>query len=146
MEITRRDFIGTLAGMIAVPVIGSATKKKDEFQDIRVDRYYILKGGQYKDTGGIGAPGASVGSELKEDMDWQVYCRDMDTWIEHVEKSGYYFEVIGYFGPDDAKHFGKIQLKRDWLLKFYNLHKNETKEDWEQKYNKYLESLHIRKS
>lgn len=142
MKTTRRNFIGTLAGVIAVPAIGSATKKKkDEFQDIRVDRYYILKGGQYKDTGGIGAPGVSVGSELKEDMDWHMFCRDIDDWIGHVEKSGYYLEVSGYFGPDNAKQFGKIQLKRDWLMKFYSIHKNEVKEDWERKYDKYLKSI-----
>ena len=141
MKTTRRNFIGTLAGVITVPAIGSVTKKNDEFQDIRIDRYYILRGGQYKDTGGIGAPGVSKGSELKEDMDWHVYCRDIDDWIEHLEKSGYYLEVIGYFGPNDAKPFGKIYLKRDWLMKFYSIHKNETKEDWERKYDQYLKSI-----
>ena len=142
MKTTRRNFIGTLAGVIAVPTFGLATKKKkDEFQDIRVDRYYVLKGGQYKDTGGIGCPGVSLGSGIVEDMDWQLYCRSLDRWIEHVEKSGYYLEVSGYFGPDNAKQFGKIQLKRDWLMKFYNLHRNETKEDWEKKYDQYLKSI-----
>lgn len=146
MKTTRRNFIRTLAGVVAVPAIGSAAKKKDEFQDIRVDRYYILRGGQYKDTGGIGCLGVELGTGIVEEMDWQKYCNMLDRWIENIEDKGFYLEVIGYFGPNDAKHFGKIQLKRDWLLKFYSLHKNETKEDWEQKYNKYLESLHIRKS
>lgn len=142
MKTTRRNFIGTLAGVIAVPAIGSATKKKkDEFQDIRVDRYYILKGGQYKETGGIGCPGVSIGSELKEEMDWQKYCNMLDRWIGNIEDKGFYLEVSGYFGPDNAKQFGKIQLKRDWLMKFYNLHRNETKEDWERKYDQYLKSI-----
>ena len=131
MKTTRRNFIGTLAGVIAVPAIGAIKRKKDEFQDIRVDRYYVLKGGQYKDTGGIGCPGVSLGTGIVEDMDWQLYCRSLDRWIEHVEKSGYY----------NAKQFGKIQLKRDWLMKFYNLHRNETKEDWERKYDQYLKSI-----
>lgn len=26
-------------------------------------------------------------------------------------------------------------------MKFYNLHKNETKEDWERKYDQYLKSI-----
>ena len=68
MKTTRRNFIGTLAGMIAVPAIG-AIKKKDEFQDIRVDRYYILKGGQFKDTGGIGCSGVELGIGTVKEMD-----------------------------------------------------------------------------
>ena len=140
MNTTRKEFIAALTAAGISTVFGVDKKKKEEFQDIRVDRYYVLKGGQYKDTGGVGAPGDDWGSELKEFMDWQVYCRDLDRWIKHVEKSGYYLEVSGYFGPDDAKPFEKIYLKRGWLMKFYNLHKNETRQDWENKYNKYLES------
>lgn len=139
MKTTRRNFIGTLAGVIALPAIGAI--KKDEFQDIRVDRYYILRGGQYKETGGIGCPGVSIGSELKEEMDWQKYCKMLDRWMDNIEDKGFYLEVSGYFGPDNAKQFGKIQLKRDWLMKFYNLHRNETKEDWERKYDQYLNSI-----
>ena len=139
MKTTRRNFIGTLAGVISVPAIGAI--KKDEFQDIRVDRYYILKGGQYKDTGGWGQPGVSKGQELVEEMDWQKYTRYLDEWISIMEHRGYYLEVVGYLGPDDGKKFGKIQLTKDWLLKFYNLHKNETKEDWERKYDQYLKSI-----
>ena len=140
MKTTRRNFIGTFAGVIAVPAIGSATKK-DEFQDIRVDRYYILKGGQYKETGGIGCPGVELGIGTVKEMDLQKCCNMLDRWIDNVEDKGFYLEVSGYFGPDNAKQFGKIQLKRDWLMKFYNLHKNETKEDWERKYDQYLKSI-----
>jgi len=139
---TRRNFIGTLAGVIAVPVIGSAIKKEEEFQDIRVDRYYILRGGQYGDTGGIGCPGFELGIGTVKEMAWQKYCNMLDRWMDNIEDKGFYFEVVGYFGPDDAKPFGRIRLNRDWLMKFYNLHKNETKEDWEKKYGDYLESLH----
>lgn len=141
MNTTRKEFIAALTATGISTVFGVDKKKKDEFQDIRVDRYYVLHGGQYGSTGGIGWPGVSEGSEMIEVMNWHVYCRDLDDWISHVEKNGYYLEVVGYFGPNDAKSFGKIQLKRDWLMKFYELHKNETKQDWEDKYNKYLESL-----
>ena len=140
MKTTRRNFIGTLAGVISVPAIGSVTKK-DEFQDIRVDRYYILRGGKYKDTGGIGSPGVALGIGTVKEMDLQKYCNMLDRWIDNVEDKGFYLEVSGYFGPDDAKSFGKIHLNREWLMKFYNLHKNETKEDWERKYDQYLKSI-----
>jgi hypothetical protein len=61
--------------------------------------------------------------------------------MDNVEDKGFYLDVIGYFGPDDSKSFGKIHLNREWLMKFYNLHKNETKEDWERKYDQYLKSI-----
>lgn len=141
MKTTRRNFIGTLAGVIAMPAIGSATKKEDEFQDIRVDRYYILRGGQYKETGGIGCPGVELGIGTVKEMDLQKRCNMLDRWIDNVEDKGFYLEVSGYFGPDNAKQFGKIHLNREWLMKFYNLHRNETKEDWERKYDQYLKSI-----
>jgi len=141
MKTTRRNFIGTLAGVIAVPAIGSEIKKEEEFQDIRVDRYYILKGGQYKDTGGIGCPGVELGIGTVKEMDLQKCCNMLDRWIDNVEDKGFYLEVSGYFGLDNAKQFGRIHLNREWLMKFYNLHKNETKEDWERKYDQYLKSI-----
>ena len=139
MKTTRRNFIGTLAGVIAAPAIGAI--KKDEFQDIRVDRYYILKGGQYKDTGGIGCPGVELGIGTVKEMDLQKCHNMLDRWIDNVEDKGFYLEVSGYFGPENAKQFGRIHLNREWLMKFYNLHRNETKEDWERKYDQYLKSI-----
>ena len=139
MDITRRNFVGSLVATMAIPAIG---KNDDWFEDIRVDRYYILRGGQYKDTGGIGCPGVELGIGTVKEMDWQKYCNMLDRWIDNIEDKGFYLEVLGYFGSDDAKPFGKIYMKRDWLMKFYSIHKNETKEDWEKKYGDYLESLH----
>ena len=139
MKTTRRNFIGTLAGVIAAPAIGAI--KKDEFQDIRVDRYYILKGGQYKDTGGIGCPGVELGIGTVKEMDLQKCHNMLDRWIDNVEDKCFYLEVSGYFGPENAKQFGRIHLNREWLMKFYNLHRNETKEDWERKYDQYLKSI-----
>lgn len=140
MNTTRKEFIAALTSAVISTAFGVDKKKKEEFQDIRVDRCYYLKGGQYN-TSSLNAPGVAEGSELKEIMDWHVYCQDLDNWISRIEKDGYYLEVYGHLGPDDAKPFGKIKLKRDWLLRFYNLHKNETKQDWEDKYEKYLKSI-----
>ena len=51
MDMTRRNFVGSLVATMAIPAIG---KNDDWFEDIRVDRYYVLQGGQYEDTGGWG--------------------------------------------------------------------------------------------
>ncbi len=146
---TRREFIfGAVAVAAIVPFAGGTSDVAEQpitdevFEDIRVDRYYILKGGQYGDTGGIGCPGFELGIGTVKEMAWQKYCNMLDRWMDNIEDKGFYLEVVGYFGPDDAKPFGRIRLNRDWLMKFYNLHKNETKEDWERKYGDYLESLH----
>lgn len=38
MDMTRRNFVGSLVATMAIPAIG----KDDWFEDIRVDRYYTL--------------------------------------------------------------------------------------------------------
>lgn len=139
MDMTRRNFVGSLVATMAIPAIG---KKDDWFEDIQVDRYYVLKGGPYGSTGGVGMPGVAQGPELIEMMDWEIYNRNIDCWLNSVCGSGFYFEAYQYFGPNDAKRYNDIKLTRDWMLEFYNRHKNETKEDWEKKYGDYLESLH----
>lgn len=49
---TRRGFIGAIAPIGALPLISKSAEQKDWFEDIRIDRYYALQGGQYGDTGG----------------------------------------------------------------------------------------------
>ena len=142
MDTTRRGFIGSIAAIGALPLIGKSVEQDDRFQDIRVDRYYVVKGGSYGSTGGSGSPGYMLGSKLIENMDYWKYCRQFEDNIEEVERRGFYFEAYQYFGQNDAKRYNDIKLTRDWMLEFYNRHKNEIKEDWEEKYGDYLESLH----
>ena len=140
MKTTRKNFIGTLAGAIALPVIGSTIKKNDEFQDIRVDRYYVLQGGQYGDTGGSGCPGYMLGPELIENMDYWKHCRCFEHSIEDVERRGFYLTPSQYFGAPYQK-FNRIYLTKDWMMEFYSRHKNEVKNDWVSRYNRYLNDV-----
>ena len=50
MNITRRDFISSLTACGATAAFG-LSKTEKQFEDIRVDRYYVLQGWEYKDTG-----------------------------------------------------------------------------------------------
>lgn len=136
---TRRNFIGTLAGVIAVPAIGSATKKKKyEFQDIRVDRYYVLQGGQYGDTGGYDQPGYMQGPEFINAMrDWE-HCRELEDKLNVVEKRGFYLTPSSYL-EDPWRQYDKIYLTKKWMMEFYNRHKDEPVENWKKTYDKCLD-------
>ena len=136
-KITRRGFIGSIAAIGALPLIDNG---KDWFEDIRVDRYYILQGGQYGDTGGSGSPGYMLGPEIIENMDYWKYCRNFEHNIEDVEKRGFYLTPSQYFGAPSRK-FNRIYLTRDWMMEFYNRHKNEVKNDWESRYDRYLNDV-----
>ena len=140
MKTTRRNFIGTLAGVIAVPAIGSAIKEKNEdwFEDILVDRYYVLQGGQYGDTGGWGCPGYSLGAELIENMKYWEQCRYLEHNIESVEERGFYFTPSSYL-EDPWREYDRIYLTKRWMMEFYNRHKDEPVENWKKSYDKYLD-------
>ena len=135
MDMTRKGFIGALAGAIAVPVIG-ATKKKDEFQDIRVDWYYVFQGGEYKDTGGWGCPGSSMGCELIDSFRYYNYCRELEDKAELIEKRGYYLSPSHYFGKDCK--YDKIPLTKKWIMEFYRRHKDDGPDVWQARYDRYF--------
>ena len=132
---TRKGFIGALAGAIAVPVIG-ATKKKDEFQDIRVDWYYVFQGGEYKDTGGWGCPGSSMGCELIDSFRYYNYCRELEDKAELIEKRGYYLSPSHYFGKNCK--YDKIPLTKKWIMEFYRRHKDDGPDVWQARYDRYF--------
>ena len=141
MKTTRKNFIGTLGAALALPVIGLENRKNEDwFEDIRVDRYYVLQGGQYGDTGGSGCPGYMLGQELIENMDYWKHCRYFEHNIEDIERRGLYLTPSQYFGAPYRK-FNKIYLTNDWMMEFYNRHKNEVKYDWEFRYSKYLDDV-----
>ena len=133
---TRRNFIGTLAGVIAVPAIGSSIKRKDEFQDIRVDWYYVLQGGEYKDTGGWGCPGRDMGCELIDSFSHYDCCRELEDKAELIEKRGYYLSPTHYFGKNCK--YDKIPLTKKWIMEFYRRHKNDGPDVWQARYDKYF--------
>ena len=135
MDMTRKGFIGALAGAIAVPVIG-ATKKKDEFQDIRVDWYYVFQGGEYKDTGGWGCPGSSMGCELIDSFRYYNYCRELEDKAELIEKRGYYLSPSHYFGKNCK--YDKIPLTKKWIMEFYRRHKDDGPDVWQARYDRYF--------
>jgi hypothetical protein len=137
---TRRNFIGAIAAIGALPLIGKSAKQDDWFEDIRVDRYYVLQGGQYGDTGGCGCPGYELGAALITDMKyWKQSCY-LEYNIEYIEKRGYYLTPSTYF-EKPWRRFDRIYLTKRWMMEFYNRHKNEVKNDWESRYDRYLNDV-----
>lgn len=137
---TRRNFIGVIAAIGALPLIGKSAKQDDWFEDIRVDRYYVLQGGQYGDTGGWGCPGYELGAELIENMKYWEQCRYLEPTIESVEERGFYLSPSTYF-EKPWRQYDRIYLTKRWLTEFYNRHKEEPLENWKKGYSKYLERV-----
>ena len=140
MNMTRRNFVGSLVAMMAIPAIG---KDNDWFEDIRVDRYYTLQGGTYGDTGGWGYPGYMLGPKLIENMDYWKYCREFEDTIEDVERRGFYLTPSSYFG-EPYRRYDKIPLTKEWMMEFYNRHKGETWEMWKSGYDNHIAGLKSR--
>lgn len=144
MDMTRRNFVGSLVATMAIPAIG----KDDWFEDIRVDRYYTLQGGQYGDTGGYGCPGYELGAELIENMKYWEQCRYLEDTIESVEERGFYLTPSTYF-EKPWRRYDRIYLTKRWMMEFYNRHKDEPLESWKKRYDKcldrYLELKNARK-
>lgn len=137
---TRRSFIGSIAAIGALPLIGKSAEQKDWFEDILADRYYELQGGQYGDTGGIGCPGYELGAELIVNMKYWEQCRCLEDNIESVEKRGFYLTPSTYF-EKPWRRYDRIYLTKRWLTEFYNRHKDEPLEIWWNKYDVYLEKI-----
>ena len=141
MDISRRGFIGSLAAAAVLPSAGSVLAGPDDwFEDLRPDRYYELQGGPYKDTGGWGCPYPSMGSMLVEDLkDWD-HCRVIDDRMAKVEQKGYYLTVTTYFGSPYRK-CGRIYLTERWLREFYRRHRDDTRDDWQRRYDEHYDAL-----
>ena len=134
---TRKNFIGALGAALALPVIGLEKKKdKDWFQDIRVDWYYVLQGGEYKDTGGWGCPGSQMGCELIDSFRYYNYCKELEDKAEIIEKKGYYLSPTHYFGKDCK--YDKIPLTKKWIMEFYRRHKDDGPDVWQARYDRYF--------
>ena len=87
MDMTRRSFVGAVAATLAIPSIGIA-ESNDRFEDLRVDRYYTLQGGHYKDTGGWGCPYPAMGNEIVKSMEFWEHCRELEDKLDEVESRG----------------------------------------------------------
>lgn len=140
MNITRRDFISSLIACGATAAFG-LPKAEKQFEDIRVDRYYMLQGWEYKDTGGEGMPGYAWAPSLLESMRHWDHCRELDDKLQLVEDRGFYFTPSQYFGGEH-KQYERIYLTKEWMMEFYRRHKYDTAELWEKRYHKYLDDVH----
>ena len=140
---TRREFLFGAAATTAI-VVPFAGIAGEVFEDIRVDRYYMLQGGQYGDTGGCGQPGYIEGPEIVKTMKFWEHCRETEDRLDYIEKRGFYFTPTQYFGAG-WREFNRIYLTKDWMLEFYRRHKDEPLESWELRYKKYLYDVHTGK-
>lgn len=104
-------------------------KSDDGLDDIYDDKYYDLQGGPYKDTGGVGAPGAAWRRDLLEILHYEDHYLNLNRFMEHVESLGFYFTVSLYtqHSHDEWVAYGhkKIPLTKEWLSNFYNKHLKE---------------------
>ena len=71
-------------------------KSDDGLDDIYDDKYYVLQGGSYKDTGGVGTPGVAWRQDLPEILHHEDHYLMLDRFMEHVESQGFYFTVSLY--------------------------------------------------
>lgn len=145
MDTTRRDFIGAFTSTIAIPLTGFAipmNRRVDEdwFEDIRIDRYYMLQGGQYGDTGGYGNPGYVWGPEFTEYLRNFEYCHKLEDKLTQIEQNGYYFTPQTYLG-DKWRRYDKMPITKDWAMEFYKRHKYETSDMWESRYLKCISDM-----
>ena len=127
-SITRKSFLGSLAAAASAVAFGSL-KSDDGLDDIYDDKYYDLQGGPYKDTGGVGAPGAAWRRDLIEILHHEDHCLNLNRFMEYVESRGFYFKVSLYtqHSHDEWVAYGhkKIPLTKEWLSNFYNKHFKE---------------------
>ena len=131
---TRRGFIGSIAAFGTLPLIG---KGKDWFEDIRVDWYYVFQGREYKDTGGWGCSGSSMGCELIDSFRYYNHCRELEDKAEIIEKRGYYLSPTHYFGKLYCE-YDKIPLTKKWIMEFYKRHKDDGPDIWQVRYDRYF--------
>lgn len=137
MKTTRRNFIGAIAAIGALPLIGKSTEQDDWFEDIRVDRYYVLQGWQYGDTGGYGQPGYMQGPEIINAMRAWEHCRELEDKLDLVEERGFYLTPSSYL-EDPWREYDRIYLTKRWMMEFYNRHKSKPMENWKKRYDKCL--------
>ena len=163
-DISRRDFIGSLAaaavlpsaavelhGASAVDVAVDMTRSEicrgsfasfipPSFEDLRPDMYYELQGGPYKDTGGWGYPYPGMGDMLVETLKEWDRCRVLDDRLAEVERQGFYLTVTTYFGRPYRK-CGRIYLTERWHMEFYRRHRDDTRDDWQRRYDEWHDAL-----
>lgn len=124
-SITRKSFLGSLAAAASALAFGSL-KSDDGLDDIYDDKYYDLQGGPYKDTGGVGAPGATWRHDLMQILHNEEYHFTLDRFMDYVESNGFYFTVSLYtqHSHDEWVAYGhkKIPLTKEWLSNFYSKH------------------------
>ena len=137
-DMTRRGFVGGLVAAVALPSV--AAGQEDWFQDLEVDRYYDLQGGPYKATGGWGQPYAGMGDMLVEALkDWDAR-RLLDGNLALIERKGFYLTPSQYLGKP-WRHYDRIYLTESWMREFYHRHRDDTRADWDRRYDEYRDAL-----
>lgn len=128
-NITRKAFLGSLAAVASAAAIEPMKRDGNDgkLDDIYDDMYYVLQGGPYNDTGGVGAPGASWRRDLMQLLHNEDYHLMLDRSMDYVESNGFYFMVSLYtqHSHDEWVAYGhkKIPLTKEWLANFYSKHK-----------------------
>ena len=128
MYIDRKTFIGGMIASIATQLFGW---NKSEFDDIRVDRYYVLIGNNRVPEGW---PGSDTGKYLIEDLKYEANFRPIEEVIDEIASRNFMFKVTEYCSLDEnLVKYNDIHLTKDWLTEFYRRHKDEDPNKWEEK-------------
>jgi len=114
--------------------------QEDWFKDLEADRYYVLQGGPYEDTGGWGCPCASMGDMLVDTLrEWDAGGL-MDDRLARTAREGFYLTPSQYFGKP-WRQYDRIYLTERWLREFYRRHENDTSDDWNRRYDECRDAL-----
>ena len=135
MNINRKTFIGGMIAGIATQLFGC---NKFEFDDIRVDRYYVLIGNNRVPEG---CPGSDVGKYLIEDLKYESNFRPIEEVIDELAARKFHYEVSSYIFDKEYVEYDDIHLTKEWLTEFYNRHKDEDIDSWNKAYESKLLEL-----
>lgn len=132
MNINRKTFIGGLVAGIATQLFGC---NKSEFDDIRVDRYYVLIGNNRVPEG---RPGSDAGKYLIEDLKYEANFRPIEEVIDELASRKFHYEVSSYIFDKECVKYDDIHLTKEWITEFYRRHKDEDPNKWEEEYSQIL--------
>lgn len=126
---TRRSFIGKMAATAAVSVVGGnvlgSALGSGGIEDIRMDAVYCMAwvGGPWRCTWMPGYEwGRYMVSVMQREGGIKTFVQKIDGKVKEFRMGEGYFEA----GRE-------IDLTEDWLERFFELHKDDTAEDWQKR-------------
>lgn len=125
--ISRKTFIGGFVAGIATSLFG----QKSKFEDIYVDRYYILKS---DNTVSTGYPGSDIGEYLIKSLKYEANFKDINEVIDGLATRKFRCEVTSYIFDKNRTEYNDIYFTKEWLTEFYNRHKDEDASIWDKTY------------